>query len=238
MDEEGRWTQTSQKKLDTISQQITVLLDELDAAPLNAESKKVISGIRDVREQYLASRFRILQALQNHNRQAAMQEMMTTTVNVQQAYKEKVQALIAIEDTQMLHAGAQVESDFTANRALLIALALIGIAAGCMMGWYIVRSITRPLNEAVQFAEAIAEGDLTRNILTTQKDETGELLHALMVMKTRLLEIVQKSRTGRRISPARQRRSSPGTRIWLHVPKNRRAPLSRPPRQWSRSPPR
>ncbi|SUX58594.1 methyl-accepting chemotaxis protein II [Citrobacter amalonaticus] len=106
-----------------------MLLDELDAAPLNAESKKVISGIRDVREQYLASRFRILQELQNHNRQAAMQEMMTTTVNVQQAYKEKVQALIAIEDAQMLRAGAQVESDFTANRALLIALALIGIAA-------------------------------------------------------------------------------------------------------------
>jgi len=196
MDEEGRWTQTSQKKLDTISQQITVLLDELDAAPLNAESKKVIAGIRDVREQYLASRFRILQELQNHNRQAAMQEMMTTTVNVQQAYKEKVQALIAIEDAQMLRAGAQVESDFTANRALLIALALIGIAAGCMMGWYIVRSITRPLNEAVQFAEAIAEGDLTRNILTTQKDETGELLHALMVMKTRLLEIVQEVQNG------------------------------------------
>ena len=196
MDEEGRWTQTSQKKLDNISQQITVLLDELDAAPLNAESKKVISGIRDVREQYLASRFRILQELQNHNRQAAMQEMMTTTVNVQQAYKEKVQALIAIEDAQMLRAGAQVESDFTANRALLIALALIGIAAGCMMGWYIVRSITRPLNEAVQFAEAIAEGDLTRNILTTQKDETGELLHALMVMKTRLLEIVQEVQNG------------------------------------------
>lgn len=109
------------EKLDTISQQITVLLDELNAAPLNAESKNVIAGIRDVREQYLASRFRILQELQNHNRQAAMQEMMTTTVNVQQAYKAKVQALIAIEDRQMLRAGAQVESDFNTNRALLSA---------------------------------------------------------------------------------------------------------------------
>ena len=44
MDEEGRWTQTFQKKLDTISQQITMLLDELDAAPLNAESKKSSPG--------------------------------------------------------------------------------------------------------------------------------------------------------------------------------------------------
>lgn len=176
LDEEGKWTQASQKKLDTISQQISALLDALSAAPLNDASKKIVADIRDVREQYLASRFRILQALQNHDRSGAMHEMMTRTVNVQQAYKAKVQELIAIEDAQMQKAGAQVEYDFHTNRALLITLALISIAAGCVMGWYIVRSITRPLNEAVQFAEAIAQGDLTRNISMEQKDETGVLL--------------------------------------------------------------
>jgi methyl-accepting chemotaxis protein-2 (aspartate sensor receptor) len=58
---------------------------------------KIIAEIRDVREQYVASRFRIPQALQNHDRSGAMHEMMTRTVNVQQAYKAKVQELIAIE---------------------------------------------------------------------------------------------------------------------------------------------
>lgn len=196
LDEEGKWTQASQKKLDTISQQISALLDALSAAPLNDASKKIIADIRDVREQYLASRFRILQALQNHDRSGAMHEMMTRTVNVQQAYKAKVQELIAIEDAQMQKAGAQVEYDFHTNRALLITLALISIAAGCVMGWYIVRSITRPLNEAVQFAEAIAQGDLTRNISMEQKDEIGVLLQALMAMKTRLLEIVEEMQNG------------------------------------------
>ncbi|HDR2361788.1 TPA: methyl-accepting chemotaxis protein, partial [Enterobacter kobei] len=51
-------------------------------------------------------------------------------------------------------------------------------------------------NEAVQFAEAIAQGDLTRNISMEQKDETGVLLQALMAMKTRLLEIVEKVQNG------------------------------------------
>lgn len=196
MDEEGRWTGASQARLDAISQQISLLLDELSAAPLDDKSKTVIADIRDVREQYLASQHRIQAAVQSHNRQAAMQEMMTTTVNVQQAYKDKVMALIAIEDAQMLSAGEQVESDFKANRILLVALALAGIVASCVMGLYIVRSITRPLDDAVQFAEAIAEGDLTRTIACEQRDETGVLLQALMTMKNRLQEIVQEVQNG------------------------------------------
>lgn len=96
----------------------------------------------------------------------------------------------------MHNAGVQVEGDFKTNRTLLITPALISIAAGCVMGWYIVRSITRPLDEAVRFAEAIADGDLTRHITTDYKDETGVLLQALMAMKTRLLDIVQEVQNG------------------------------------------
>lgn len=55
----------------------------------------------------------------------------------------------------MHNAGVQVEGDFKTNRTLLITTALISIAAGCVMGWYIVRSITRPLDEAVRFAERL-----------------------------------------------------------------------------------
>ncbi|EBU7129998.1 methyl-accepting chemotaxis protein [Salmonella enterica subsp. enterica serovar Typhimurium] len=196
LDEEGRWSQSSQKELDEISQRITALLDELSSNRHDAASQKIITEIREARQQYLESRFRILQDIQSHNRQAAIQEMMTRTVQVQKVYKDKVQELIAVQDAQMHNAGVQVEGDFKTNRTLLITLALISIAAGCVMGWYIVRSITRPLDEAVRFAEAIADGDLTRHITTDYKDETGVLLQALMAMKTRLLDIVQEVQNG------------------------------------------
>lgn len=121
---------------------------------------------------------------------------MTRTVQVQKVYKDKVQELIAVQDAQMHEASVQVKEDFKNNRTLLITLALISIAAGGVMGWYIVRSITRPLDDAVRFAEAIADGDLTRHITTDYKDETGVLLQALMAMKTRLLDIVQEVQNG------------------------------------------
>ncbi|EBQ0174796.1 HAMP domain-containing protein [Salmonella enterica subsp. enterica] len=196
LDEEGRWSQSSQKELDEISQRITALLDELSSNRHDAASQKIITEIREARQQYLESRFRILQDIQSNNRQAAIQEMMTRTVQVQKVYKDKVQELIAVQDAKMHNAGVQVEGDFKTNRTLLITLALISIAAGCVMGWYIVRSITRPLDEAVRFAEAIADGDLTRHITTDYKDETGVLLQALMAMKTRLLDIVQEVQNG------------------------------------------
>lgn len=196
LDEEGRWRQSSQKELDEISQRITVLLDELSRNRHDVASRKIIAEIREAHQRYLESRFRILQDIQSNNRQAAIQEMMTRTVQVQKVYKDKVQELITVQDAQMHNAGVQVEGDFKTNRMLLITLALISIAAGCAMGWYIVHSITRPLDEAVRFAEAIADGDLTRHITTDYKDETGVLLQALMAMKTRLLDIVQEVQNG------------------------------------------
>ena len=61
---------------------------------------------------------------------------------------------------------------------------------------FVVRSITRPLVRAVEFAGAIADGDLTGSITVTHKDETGELLQALMSMKVRLQEIVHQVQQG------------------------------------------
>lgn len=88
LDEEGRWSQSSQKELSEISQRISALLDELSRENSHdADSQKIINEIREARQQYLESRFRILKDIQSNNRQAAIQEMMTRTVQVQKVYK-------------------------------------------------------------------------------------------------------------------------------------------------------
>jgi methyl-accepting chemotaxis protein-2 (aspartate sensor receptor) len=122
--------------------------------------------------------------------------MMTTTLQLQQAYKTKVQELIAVQNHEMQMGGAAVESDFKSNRLILILLALGSVVAASVIGWFIARSITHPLGQAVSLAESIAEGDLTRTVTSRSRDETGVLLNALMTMKTRLQEIVQEVQSG------------------------------------------
>ncbi|HDR2794833.1 MULTISPECIES: methyl-accepting chemotaxis protein [Enterobacter] len=196
LDEQGKYTAQSQQRLKEISEHITVILGNLNNELHDRKSQQVLADIRGVRQQYLDSRYRILQAVQNNDRAGAIQEMMTNTINLQKAYKDKVKELISVQNGQMQSAGAQVNSDFRSNRLWLIIITLFSVGAGSLIGWYIVRSITRPLGTAVAFAEAIAQGDLTRNITSHGNDETGHLLNALMEMKTRLQEIVQQVQTG------------------------------------------
>lgn len=136
----------------------------------------------------------------------------------------------------MQSAGEQVEGDFRTNRLLLVLITLFSVAAASLTGWFIVRSITRPLNDAVNFAEAIADGDLTGSIISHGKDETGLLLTALMEMKTRLLEIVQQVQTGSENISSAAAQIVAGNQIWLPARRSRPVPLNKRPRRWSRSP--
>jgi methyl-accepting chemotaxis protein len=68
------------------------------------------------------------------------------------------------------------------------------LAAGA--GIWLVRSITRPLRHAVAFAEAVSQGDLTQNMVTTGNDEIAVLMRALAHMQTSLSTVVRQVRQG------------------------------------------
>lgn len=89
LDEEGRWSQSSQKELSEISQRISALLDELSGkiVTMRIHRKSLMRSVK--RASNTESRFRILKDIQSNNRQAAIQEMMTRTVQVQKSIRTK-----------------------------------------------------------------------------------------------------------------------------------------------------
>ncbi len=62
--------------------------------------------------------------------------------------------------------------------------------------WKLVRSITVPLQQAGGLIDAIAAGDLTRELHATRKDEFGHMLRALSRMAEKLRSVVGDVRTG------------------------------------------
>ncbi|XJC76189.1 methyl-accepting chemotaxis protein [Delftia tsuruhatensis] len=76
-----------------------------------------------------------------------------------------------------------------------LASALI-VALGLFMGMAIMRSITRPLDQAVALADGIAAGDLTGSVQSNRGDELGHLLQALNGMAQRLRGVVGEVRSG------------------------------------------
>ena len=73
--------------------------------------------------------------------------------------------------------------------------ALVVIGLGMFVASALVRAIRQPLQSAVDFAKAIADGDLTRAMSTDRNDEFGELLNALGQMNASLARMVSNVRS-------------------------------------------
>ncbi len=194
LDERGN--EKRREELAKISQTITDLLVKLDSSVTDDRSKELLSELHEIRKQFHASQARMNDFLSQNNRQAAIDEMMTKTSIIQRDYRERIQNLMAIQDVEMQGIAHKVNQDYETNKILLVILSIIGIAIASALGWFITVIITRPLEKAVGFAQAIASGDLTKDIQVDAKDETGVLLQALVDMKSRLLEIVQELQNG------------------------------------------
>jgi methyl-accepting chemotaxis protein len=81
-------------------------------------------------------------------------------------------------------------STYSNARMALLALSAIAIALAVFAALLLVRSITRPLAQAVQLAEHVAGGDLSTTIQVTSTDETGQLMAALERMQQSLVNTV------------------------------------------------
>jgi methyl-accepting chemotaxis protein len=72
----------------------------------------------------------------------------------------------------------------------LAGIALATLLAATVGTALIVRSITQPLRRAVDLAKAVAQGDLTRRIEVSTRDEVGALLAAINDMSMHLASLV------------------------------------------------
>ena len=85
-----------------------------------------------------------------------------------------------------------------ANRSLriIIVAMIVGVALAILLGIFIARTISRPLEDGVEFAKKLAEGDLTHEIETKRGDEVGLLTAALTKASVNLREKVSRISTG------------------------------------------
>jgi methyl-accepting chemotaxis protein len=88
--------------------------------------------------------------------------------------------------------GAELAGKHSANaysravEGISLVILLVGVGT-ILVAWLLTRSITVPIMDAVQVAETIAKGDLTKPINPEGNDEASRLLAALAVMQESLL---------------------------------------------------
>ncbi len=85
---------------------------------------------------------------------------------------------------------------YTMIRTAAIAAIVAGVLFAFLFGMALVRGISRSLNQAMDAANAVAEGDLSHRIQAQGKDEVALLLQALSAMQDNLGRVVSTVRQG------------------------------------------
>ncbi|KAK48873.1 membrane protein [Caballeronia jiangsuensis] len=90
----------------------------------------------------------------------------------------------------------ETQNRFLWFRALSLGAIALGMAAAVFSWVSLRRAIARPLEAALGHFDAIAAGDLRREVVVTSRDEMGQLLEGLARMRTSLLTTVRTVRSG------------------------------------------
>ena len=109
---------------------------------------------------------------------------------------EQVNAVLArlldINNKMALDTNQQAEDQYNLAFNMVVGLLVIATALTLLFAWLLTRSITAPISQALDAAEEIAEGNLTRPIKVEGNDEAGRLLAAMAKMQDKLRDTLQR----------------------------------------------
>ncbi|HNN84064.1 MAG TPA: methyl-accepting chemotaxis protein [Accumulibacter sp.] len=168
---------------------------KLEKSSNTETGKRLLGKMIDARKAFAAEMDQLIANARAGKRDEARAQLVGSYRKVQNDYLEATRNFIDFQVSVMNETGARAEKD--ARQAALI---ILGLSAGAFIvgigfAFWITRSITRPINEAVSAANSLAGGDLAVDIRSDSQDEVGQLLAAMRAMVGKLGEIIGEVRT-------------------------------------------
>jgi methyl-accepting chemotaxis protein len=188
------------ERVDKRKVEIAARLDKLSAMIADDEdpqSKTKLQAVLDAREKYAAVQTAFVQMSHDESkREESVNYLLTTVRKEQTAYLNSLTELVKFQNAAVEEASVIAAQSFSSSRNMMILLTVVAAGLASWVLFWITGSITRPLNRAVDMAQAVAGGDLTMQMECTTTDETGQLLRALIDMNDSLARTVGQVRSG------------------------------------------
>jgi methyl-accepting chemotaxis protein len=148
-------------------------------AKIDAELKGYMTTLQQVMEH--AETGKVVQG------EAAVHQSLTPRFN---ALTGGIKQLVAMNQQQVHESFESQLSAIGAARNTMVVLGVLATIAGVVFAWWVTRSLTAPLSDALGAARRIAAGRLDQSIEVRGKDEVGQLLQALSEMQNDLRTMI------------------------------------------------
>lgn len=183
-------------KLEAGARIITESTEKLSKTVATPEAKASMKTLLELRQKYA----KYQNEFTNLAKESRTEEAKTTLQYVLQpvyiSYNDEIEKLV-VHQSQIMDKASQQSNKYAQQTVwLVLVITVSAVVLAALLGTLTLRSITRPLKDAVVIAQKVADGDLTSHIHTEATDETGQLLEALRAMNDGLVDIVNQVRQG------------------------------------------
>ena len=183
--------QEAEVRIGVLADKVKTAQASYAALPAGPEEVALYKVFTTTLDNYLKAQAEML-ALSRENKVDEMRTLINTRIkDGTDQMGEQLNKLIAINaaDAKQANedAGQNYSSAITGAIVVSVAAALLTV----LLAWLLTRSIVAPLRKAVEVAETIAGGNLTKTIEDDGKDEPARLLNALSTMQGNLRQTIQ-----------------------------------------------
>ena len=181
-------------RIDDMSARNSALLKLLDESIKLPKGRQLLQDLNAVRAPYNAAVSKAVEQAMVGQTDVVRETLFNEVRPLQASYMKALDDLVSLQRDLMRQSAEQSAQMATSAGMWMLFIAGVAAALGALIAIILVRSITRPIREAVNVAQTVAAGDLTSTIHVTRQDETGQLLAALKAMNESLVGIVNNVR--------------------------------------------
>ncbi|MBV6817930.1 MCP four helix bundle domain-containing protein [Rahnella sp. PD12R] len=183
-------------QLDDTIKQTNLAMSKIAAIQTTVTGKQKIKALQDASDAFESGKEALIALARAGDMDGATEYVLRKLTTSQNAYLDLATAFANSQDQQLQAEGKKAVADGHTAIELTLIFSALAILVAAAMGYFLTRSITRPLLNAVKVAENVAAGDLTTQIQVNSHDETGQLMQGLKNMNENLLKIVTEVRAG------------------------------------------
>ena len=168
----------------------------LDAQLTSSEARALLNTVAQTRGVYEPLQAETMELAIGGQTFEAKAFLLDKVRPAQKTYFDALDGLLKYQDGQMQQS-ANATREATSGMLYVIGLTVVmALVVGVLMALWIIRSITGPINLAVDVSRAVAGGDLSVQFDTSGTNEISQLLLALKDMQTGLISVVAEVRDG------------------------------------------
>ncbi|MCL4516568.1 MAG: methyl-accepting chemotaxis protein [Firmicutes bacterium] len=165
--------------------------DKLMGYMQTAEEKEMVRDLRKIEEAFGETAELVISHLAANDEPAARKVLDEELQPAITKYRQQIAAVVARKEKQINESGSRVLADINAGQQAMIVGALLAVIAGIIAGLVLTRMITRPIRQLVGHMQAVAGGDLSKEVRLRSSDEVGDAARAFSEMVGNLKRLIK-----------------------------------------------